>query len=82
MKKKTTTVKTEKPEVRIVVMRDGRIRIINGMLGAKFCGVKPQSFAAFLRREHSKPKTRRRAVSVGDRIRANYPELCIVAKKD
>ena len=76
MKKKTTTTKSEKPEVRIVIMQNGKIRIINGLLGAKFCGVKPQSFAAFLRREHSKPKTRRRAVSVADRIRAKYPELC------
>lgn len=76
MKKKTTTTKSEKPEVRIVVMQNGKIRIINGLLGAKFCGVKPQSFAAFLRREHSKPKPRRHVISVGDRIRAAYPELC------
>lgn len=74
MKKKPTR-KTEKPEVRIVVMSDGKIRIINGLLGAKFCGVKPQSFAAYLRRQYAKPKTRRRAVSVAARIRNAYPEL-------
>lgn len=76
MKKKTTTTKGEKPEVRIVVMQNGKIRIINGQAGAKFCGVKPQSFAAFLRRQYAKPKTRRRAVSIADRIRSVYPELC------
>lgn len=65
----------EKPEVRIVVMSDGKIRIINGMLGAKFCGVKPQSFAAYLRRQYAKPARRRRAVSVAERVRAAYPEL-------
>lgn len=67
--------KTEKPEVRIVVMQDGKIRIINGMLGAKFCGVKPQSFAAYLRRQYAKPSKRRRAVSVAERVRTAYPEL-------
>lgn len=80
MKKKTTITKNEKPEVRIVVMSDGKIRIINGLLGAKFCGVKPQSFAAYLRRQYAKPNTRRCAVSVADRIRANYPELFKEAK--
>lgn len=73
--KKNATKKTEKPEVRIVVMQDGKIRIINGMLGAKFCGVKPQSFAAYLRRQYAKPSKRRRAVSVAERVRAAYPEL-------
>lgn len=73
--KKNATKKTEKPEVRIVVMQDGKIRIINGMLGAKFCGVKPQSFAAYLRRQYAKPSKRRPAVSVAERVRAAYPEL-------
>ena len=67
--------KTEKPEVRIIVMNDGKVRIINGMLGAKFCGVKPQAFAAYLRRQYTKPKKSRRVVSVADRVRAVYPEL-------
>lgn len=73
--------KTEKPEVRIIVMNDGKVRIINGILGAKFCGVKPQSFAACLHRQYAKSKKGRRVVSVADRVRAAYPELFKEATK-
>lgn len=72
--KKKQAIK-DKPEVRVVRMRNGSIRIINGQAGAKFCGVKPQSFAAYLRREYAKPKGRKHIVSVAEKVRAAYPEL-------
>ena len=65
---------TEKPEVRVVEMSDGSLRIINGGIAAKFCGVKPQSFAAYLRR-HYKSRRHPVTVSIAQRIRTVYPEL-------
>ena len=67
----------EKPEVRIVEMSDGSIRIINVGKAAKFCGVRQQTFSIIVRRHYmaQKRKGYTPAVSATDRVRAAYPEL-------
>ena len=67
----------EKPEVRIVEMSDGSIRIINVGKAAKFCGVRQQTFSIIVRRHYQKQKCKgyTPAVTANERVRAAYPEL-------
>jgi len=70
--------KTEKPEVRIVVMNDGSIRIIGAQCAARFCGVKPQSFSACIRRHYAAFRRGGRTaakIPASVKVRSAYPEL-------
>ena len=69
------TSNKEKPEVRVIRMADGSIRIINNDAGARFCGVNPQSFAAFIRRQYARPNEQKQTLTVADKVLAAYPEL-------
>lgn len=72
--------KVEKPEVRVVVMRNGSMRIINAALGAEYAGVKPASFAAYIRRHYGRTVSIARP-TVAERILSAYPELFNLSHK-
>ena len=68
----------KKPEVRIVEMSDGKIKIINGTIAAEFCGVSQQAFANVVRRFYAElrnPKPETQFECAKRRVREVYPEL-------
>ena len=69
----------EKPEVRIVEMSDGSIRIINVGKAARYCGVRQQTFSVIVRRHYKAQKRPNHTptVSATERIRVAYPELFV-----
>ena len=73
----------KKPEVRIVEMSDGKIKIINGTVAAEFCGVSQQAFANVVRRYYAElrnPKPETQFERAKRRVREAYPELFNIKK--
>lgn len=67
-----------KPDVRVLEMNDGKIKIVNNALGAEFCGVSQQAFAAVIRRYYAElrnPKPETQFECAKRRVREAYPEL-------